>query len=184
MRARAGAERSAHRQPSLTFNPLGAPKKSALEWWLDDGVEDDRDRQLESLKAEHADGSASADAMAAKLADYAALARQEAKGLEGLGGFDSGMITEAETLARQLRERPTTPASSENTRRALDIRNPCFPAVVYSTDSARSAQDSCSSCSTSHTEAAQLPRIQLGGSTGWLTWIIQRVGTRAQFLRK
>jgi hypothetical protein len=61
--------------------------------------------------------------MAAELADYAALANQEAKGLEGLGGFDIGMTAEAETLARQLRERPTTPASPENTRRALDIRN-------------------------------------------------------------
>jgi hypothetical protein len=97
--------------------------KAALEWWLDDGVDDDRDRQLESLKAEHADGSASADAMAAELADYAALATQEAKGLEGLGGFDIGMIAEAERLARQLRERPTTPTSPENTRRALDTRN-------------------------------------------------------------
>jgi hypothetical protein len=97
--------------------------KSALEWWLDDDIEDDRDRQLESLKTEHADGSASADSMAAELADYAALARQEAKGLEGLGGFDIALVTEAETLARQLRERPTTPTSPENTRRALDIRN-------------------------------------------------------------
>jgi len=33
------------------------------------------------------------------------------------------MIAEGETLARQLRERPTTPTSPENTRRALDIRN-------------------------------------------------------------
>ena len=33
------------------------------------------------------------------------------------------MIAEGETLARQLRERPTTQTSPENTRRALDIRN-------------------------------------------------------------
>ena len=113
--------------------------KAALEWWLDDGVEDDRDRQLESLKAEHADGSASADAMAAELVDYAALARQEAKGLEGLGGFDSGMIPEAETLARQLRERPTTPVSPENTRRALDIRNRVATLLVDRMNLVRSA---------------------------------------------
>ncbi len=97
--------------------------KAALEWWLDDGIEDDRDRQLESLKAEHAAGSASADAIAAELADYAALARQEAAGLEGIGGFDSAMIDEAEALALRLRERPTTPVSPENTRRALELRN-------------------------------------------------------------
>jgi hypothetical protein len=96
---------------------------SALEWWLDDGVDDDRDRQLASLKAEYADGSTSTDTIAAELADYAALARQEAAGLSGLGGFDLALIDEAEGLAKQLRARPTTAAPPENTRRALDVRN-------------------------------------------------------------
>ena len=113
--------------------------KSALEWWLDDGIDDDRDRQLESLKAEHADGSASADAIAAELADYTALARQESKGLEGLGGFDVAMITEGEALVRQLRERPTTPVSPENTRRALDIRNRVATLLVDRVNLVRSA---------------------------------------------
>jgi hypothetical protein len=96
---------------------------AALEWWLDDGVDDDRDQQLASLKSEYADGSTAADTLAAELSDYAALARQEAKGLDGLGGFDMALVDEAEALARQLRERPTTPVSPENTRRALDVRN-------------------------------------------------------------
>jgi len=65
---------------------------AALEWWLDDGVDDERDRQLSALKAEYADRSASTDSIAAELSDYAALARQESTGLEGLGGFDVGMI--------------------------------------------------------------------------------------------
>ncbi len=96
---------------------------AALEWWLDDGVDDDRDQQLAALKAEYADGSSSADSMASELSDYAALARQEAAGLEGLGGFELSLVDEAESLAKQLRQRPTTPNSPENTRRALDIRN-------------------------------------------------------------
>jgi hypothetical protein len=96
---------------------------AALEWWLDDGVNDDRDQQLAALKAEYADGSTSADSMAAELSDYAALARQEAAGLEGIGGFELAMVDEAEALAKQLRERPTTPTSPENTRRTLDMRN-------------------------------------------------------------
>jgi hypothetical protein len=52
-----------------------------------------------------------ADSLAAELSDYAALARQEAEGLEGLGGFEMSLVDEAENLARQLRERPATPAS-------------------------------------------------------------------------
>jgi hypothetical protein len=96
---------------------------AALEWLFDDGVEDDRDRQLAALKAEYADNSTSTDSMAAELSDYAALARQEAKGLEGLGGIELSLIDEAEQLAKQLRERPTTPVPAENTRRALEVRN-------------------------------------------------------------
>jgi hypothetical protein len=51
-------------------------------WLLDDGVEDNRDKQLAALKAEYADHSTSTDSLAAELSDYAALARQESKGLE------------------------------------------------------------------------------------------------------
>lgn len=96
---------------------------AALEWLLDDGVEDDRDRQLAALKSEYSDGSASTDTLAAELSDYAELAQREAKGLDGLGGFDLSLLGEAEELAKQLRERPTTPIAAENTRRALDLRN-------------------------------------------------------------
>ncbi len=96
---------------------------AALEWWLDDGVDDERDQQLASLASEYADSSRAADSLAAALSDSAALARQEAEGLEGLGGFEMSLVDEAENLARQLRERPATPASPENTRRALDVRN-------------------------------------------------------------
>lgn len=128
------ALQTAHTDYLLTVAPAQADVRAraefvlseitaALEWWLDDGVDDERDKQLASLKAEHADGSMSLDSLAAELADYAALANQEAKGLEGLGGFDIALIAEAESLSRQLRERPTTPAAPENTRRALDLRN-------------------------------------------------------------
>jgi hypothetical protein len=41
----------------------------------------------------------------------------------GLGGFNIALIGEAESLSRQLRERPTALTSPENTRRALEVRN-------------------------------------------------------------
>jgi hypothetical protein len=103
---------------------------AALEWWLDDGIEDDRDRQLAAIKSEYADGSNSTDTIAAELADTVALARQEVEGLKGLGGFDPALLDEAERLSKLLRERPTTPMPAENTRRALDIRNRIATLVV------------------------------------------------------
>lgn len=112
---------------------------AALDWWLDDGVEDERDQQLAALKAEYADGSTAADSLAAELSDFAALARQEAAGLDGLGGFEMSLVDEAESLARQLRERPTTPTSPENTRRALDTRNRIATLLVDRMSQARAA---------------------------------------------
>ena len=112
---------------------------AALEWWLDDGIDDDRDQQLASLKSEYADGSTAADSLAAELSDYAALARQEAAGLQGLGGFEMTLVDEAENLAHQLRERPTTPVSPENTRRALDVRNRVATLLVDRMAQVRSA---------------------------------------------
>jgi hypothetical protein len=96
---------------------------AALEWLLDDGIDDERDQQLAALKSEYADGSASTDSLAAELSDYAALAQKESKGLEGLGGFELSLVDEAALLAKALRDRPNSPAPTENARRALDRRN-------------------------------------------------------------
>jgi hypothetical protein len=112
---------------------------AALEWHLDDGVEDERDKQLAALKSEYSDGSSSTDSIAAELSDYAALARQEAAGLQGLGGFDLGLIDEADRLAKLLRERPATPMPAENTRRALDLRNRLATLLTDRMSLARSA---------------------------------------------
>ncbi len=112
---------------------------AALEWLLDDGVEDDRDKQLAALKAEYADGSVSTDSLAAELSDYAGLARQEAEGLEGLGGIELVLIDEAEQLAKVLRERPTTASPPENTRRALDLRNRLATLLVARVATVRAA---------------------------------------------
>jgi hypothetical protein len=128
------ALQTAHTEYLLTVAPVQEDVRSraefvlseivaALSWSLDDGVDDDRDRQLQALKEEHSVRSASADAMAAELYDYATLARQELAALEGVGGFDTDLVDEAEMLAKQLRERPTTPTTAANTRAALELRN-------------------------------------------------------------
>jgi hypothetical protein len=112
---------------------------AALEWLLDDGIEDDRDKQLAALKAEHAGNSTSSDSLAAELSDYAALARQESAGLEGLGGLELSLIDEAEQLVKQLRARPSTPVSAENTRRSLDVRNRIATLLVERMGTVRAA---------------------------------------------
>jgi hypothetical protein len=97
---------------------------SALEWLFDDGVVDDRDAQLARVADAHRDDPESADALAGALDDYAALAAQHQKELQGLGGFDTALIDEATHVATSLRQTPSTPqAPSPETRRALAFRN-------------------------------------------------------------
>jgi hypothetical protein len=97
---------------------------ATLEWSFDDGVEDERDAQLASVKKAHADTPDSHDAWAAELEDYAALAGNYRKQMAGLGGFDVALIDEAKALAAELRNRPATPAApSEAVASAKALRD-------------------------------------------------------------
>lgn len=95
---------------------------SALEYLFDDGQDDDDDAALAATKAAHADDPSTADALALALDDYAALATRHKKELDGLGGFDVAMITEAHALAGDLRASRTQTVSPEE-RTALTQRN-------------------------------------------------------------
>lgn len=97
---------------------------ATLEWLFDDGVEDERDAQLANVKKAHEGTPDSHDAWAAELDDYAALASQYRKEMNGLGGFDAALVDEAKTLAAQLRDRPAVPAAlPENVARAKALRS-------------------------------------------------------------
>lgn len=97
---------------------------ATLEWLFDDGVEDERDAQLASIKKAHADTPESHDAWAAELTDHAALAQQYRKEMDGLGGFDVALIDEAKSLAAALRDRPAIPAgTSEKAAIARALRS-------------------------------------------------------------
>lgn len=96
---------------------------AVLEWYFDDGVEDEKDAQLAAVKKAHKETPDSADALASECEDYAALARPHRAKLAGLGGFDAALIDEADTVAAQLREHPTTPAVNAATQDALTLRN-------------------------------------------------------------
>ncbi len=78
----------------------------ALDYLFDDDVEDERDAQLATLRATHADTGAH-DALAAALINFAALASTHRKGLAAMGGFDTKVIDDARALAAELQKIPT-----------------------------------------------------------------------------
>jgi hypothetical protein len=78
--------------------------RSTLEWYFDDGKEDEADAQLAALITTHAH-ALSHDAMAAALFDFAELADLHRTAVDGLGSFKAAMIDEARALALTLRER-------------------------------------------------------------------------------
>lgn len=81
--------------------------------------------QLESLVSAH-ENALSQDALAAALFDYAELAARVAEKIQGLGGFEVGLIEEARTLGQRLREQSAGPASLVPTpaeREALELRH-------------------------------------------------------------
>lgn len=98
--------------------------ESVLEWYFDDGVQDEKDVHLAALKKAHADAPDSADALASKCEDYAALGREHQSAIDGLGGFDVKLLDEADQLAAQLREHSTRPVNTESpTAKAVTLRN-------------------------------------------------------------
>lgn len=99
--------------------------RDVLQWYFDDGEENQNDAQLEQISQAH-DSAASHDAIAAALFDYATLAEQHRDAIDGLGGFDAKVIDEARKIAQALRERSAGPATIEpppGQRQALELRN-------------------------------------------------------------
>jgi hypothetical protein len=88
---------------------------AVMEYFLDDGVEDEDDARLSNVVAAHKDAPDTADALALALEEYSALAAMHETEIEGLGGFDAKMIAEAKKLATELRAAPSaspSPASA------------------------------------------------------------------------
>jgi hypothetical protein len=97
---------------------------SVLEWYMDDGLEDEKDAQLDRLNETYRD-AASQDALAAALDDYVALASRCRTELDGLGDFDVALLDEAKALSAKLRERSAQRMGPQNVsaeQRALELR--------------------------------------------------------------
>ena len=91
-----------------------------LDWYLDDGVEDENDAKFAALNTAHVDDNDAASTLAQALFDYATLAKPLAGELDGLGEFDASMIEEAFVLADQLGQVPATP--TERSEAAKDLK--------------------------------------------------------------
>src|SRR5207249_4122288 len=75
-----------------------------LEFYFDDGVEDEKDAKLAAVKDAHIVHFDAADSLAAELADYCALAKAYRSEIDGLGDFDAKLIDEGEKAVKTLRE--------------------------------------------------------------------------------
>ncbi len=89
--------------------------RSALESFLDDGVETDDDARLAALHSAHDTEPGTDDALAAALIDYAALASSLRPALDHYGDFSPDWITRANALANELRvTAPAAPPQRKN----------------------------------------------------------------------
>lgn len=112
-----------------------------VEWYFDDGVEDEKDEKLRRIKASHAKIGNSAAALARKLYDYGTLANQYRKALAGMSEFDAGYIDEALGLVEQLQSLPSTgeQAVSPEQRDAIRLRNALVDLLMERVNTVRAA---------------------------------------------
>ncbi|WP_437618890.1 hypothetical protein [Sorangium sp. So ce1151] len=99
--------------------------ESALEFLLDDGVEEPADAQLAAIQEFHADIGQRSSSLHQALSDYAALAGSlKERLIEVDEDFDVALIAEAKELARALAAAPAAPPPSDSeVKDATRIRN-------------------------------------------------------------
>lgn len=107
-----------------------------IEWYLDDGVEDEHDVKLARVKAAHANDPETADALALALNDYAALAQEYRDDIDGAGGFSASYIDEAMDLAIVLREKPERSVELND---PLVLRNKLITLLMQKMNAVRAA---------------------------------------------
>lgn len=105
---------------------LAGELESAIEFLLDDGVEEAADTQLAQLKGFHADDGERSSSLAQALLDYGTLAQTlEDRLVEIDDDFDPAMIGEALALAKTLAEAGSkaVPATPADVQAATATRN-------------------------------------------------------------
>jgi hypothetical protein len=171
--------------------------RAVLTFLMDDDEEDIDDERLGNLAATY-DSAASQDAIASALDDYAGFAEYHRESVAGLGGFEAGVIDEARTLAKDLRERSAQHLAGlppgEN-KRALELRNRLAALLYDRMNQVRSVarfvfrrhpdlgaeSDQRLSAAPPHCRQPRSPRIRNNRPSGHEPL---RLGRNAEFLRR
>jgi hypothetical protein len=96
---------------------------SVLEFYLDDGVDDEHDARFANVAGAHKDDPETGAALALALEEYADLAAMYQDDIVGIGGFDASLVTEAKKLSKELRSGSEPAAPTAASARALAKRN-------------------------------------------------------------
>lgn len=98
--------------------------ESALEFTLDDGVEEPADHKLEQIQEFHSQDGQRSAALAQALLDYGTLARElKDRIVEADESFQVAFIDEALALVKTLQEAPEAPQENEQIRTTRTLRN-------------------------------------------------------------
>lgn len=98
--------------------------ESALEFTLDDGIEEPEDLKLEQVKLFHSQNGQRTAALAQSLLSYGTLAQGlKDRIVEADESFDPALIDEALALASTLQEAPESPQDNEQIRTTRTLRN-------------------------------------------------------------
>lgn len=111
--------------------------EAAIEFVLDDGVQDDHDAQFAEIKA--TSGSDAIDALALDLDELPALGRELREELGQIEAFDASLLDEAPRLAEALRALPRAGTTSADSKAALALRNRTLAVLQTRLAAARSA---------------------------------------------
>lgn len=96
--------------------------ESSLEWLFDDGVQDEKDDALDTVRTEHEDAGDTLPEVATRLEDWLALGTPYIADIDGVGDFDAKLFKEGAELVIKLRAMPEQNATSARSE-AIAQRN-------------------------------------------------------------
>lgn len=96
--------------------------ESSLEWLFDDGVQDEKDDALDTVRTEHEDAGDTLPEVATRLEDWLELGTPYIAKIDGVGDFDAKLFEEGAALVTKLRAMPEQSSTSARSE-AIALRN-------------------------------------------------------------
>lgn len=136
--------------------------EAVVDWFLDDGIQDEKDAQFAAVKKQHDKAPDTADALATELQDYVALATPYRDEIDGAIGFDAALLDEGAKLVGKLRALPHQ-AEDKAERKALYARRNQLINALY--DRVRAVRSTAKAAFRHHPEIAQQATSNYGRKT-------------------